>query len=233
MMEMRAFGVKRPIVVILNGIDVREYSEAESHFLPDQFIFVGRLVFYKNLDVVIRAFPGLLLKVPNATLIVVGDGPMRDEWCALTSRLGIESHVKFVGKVAHKEKVRLLSESAALLLPSLLEGFGIVILEAFACRRPAIVADVPPLSDLVSNGTDGFVVSPFDDQAWSRCLESLAQKPEAVRLMGRNGRTKLEQAYTIESVVDKLEEAYLCTKFALRRRTLDSKLFQTNVDLKA
>ena len=208
MLEMKAFGAQRPIVVIPNGINMREYPEGESYFLPHQFIFIGRLVFYKNLDVVIRALPRLLREVPDATLVVVGDGPMREQWCALSRRIGVEGSVKFVGRVPHGEKVRLLSESAALLLPSLVEGFGIVILESFACCRPAVVANVMPLSDLVSNGNDGFTLPPFEDETWAHCLAELAKNPEEATTMGRRGRTKLQASYTIESVVNMLQEMY-------------------------
>ena len=112
-------------------------------------------------------------------------------------------------EVSHKEKVCLLSESAALLLPSLVEGFGIVILEASACSRPAVVADVMPLPDLVSNGDDGLVLHPFDHDAWARSLTALALDPELIKAMGRRARTKLHTSYTIERVVNMLQDLYL------------------------
>jgi glycosyltransferase involved in cell wall biosynthesis len=199
----------KDVTVVPNGIDVSEYSIASEVKQDDfQIVFVGRLVFYKNLDTVIKAFKKVVLKIPKAKLVVIGDGPMRSQWTELVTSIGLNGHVTFAGNIPHNEKVRLLKQSSFLVFPSVVEGFGIVILEAFACNKPVLVSEVKPLTEIVENGVDGYVVPPFDAEAWADKIIDLLSAPNKVAEMGINGRKKLEQNYTIPIVVDKLEELY-------------------------
>jgi len=199
----------RDVVVVPNGIDISEYSGTDEVKRDDfQVIFIGRLVFYKNLDTVIRAFKKVVAKIDKAKLVIVGDGPMRSRWEALVTSIGLNEHVTFAGNIPHEEKVRLLKRSSFLVFPSVVEGFGIVVLEAFACNKPALVSEVKPLTEIVENGEDGYLVSPFDADAWAEKMIDLLSAPNKAAEMGVRGRKKLEQNYTIPKVVDKLEELY-------------------------
>lgn len=199
----------RNVTVVPNGINLIDFPNPSStEYDRFQAVFIGRLVFYKNLDVVIQAFKKVAEKIPQAKLIVIGDGPMKSGWVALVNRLGLRSKVVFAGRVNHKEKVNLLQRSSFLVHPSVIEGFGIVILEAFACRKSALVSAVKPLTDIIENGREGYVVPPFDVEAWADMMIYLFNNPLKTLKMGTKGREKLERSYTIPRVVDRLEEFY-------------------------
>ena len=202
----------KDVIVVPNGIDISEYSN-ENEVKTDDFqvVFIGRLVFYKNLDTVIKAFKKVASKIPKAKLVVIGDGPMRSDWTELVTTLGLREHVTFAGNISHDEKLRILNKSSFLVFPSVIEGFGIVILEAFACNKPVLVSEVKPLTEIVGNGQDGYFVAPFDVEAWADKIVDLLSAPKKVAEMGVRGRKKVEDNYTIAKVVDKLEELYLRT----------------------
>lgn len=200
------------VTVIPNGIDINEFSNVKPNLknndINSQCIFIGRLVNYKNVDTILRAFRLVVSSVPKAKLVVVGDGPMRSAWIELAKQLNLNSNVIFVGGVSHEQKVRLLKESLFLIQPSLVEGFGIVLLEAFACKKPVLVSAIRPLVDIVDNEIDGYAVPPFDIAAWSEKIIYFFNNPSKALEMGMHGCSKLENRYTIPKVVDQLEELY-------------------------
>lgn len=203
--DMIESGVTKKIHVIPNGIDLEKYQSDES--TKSQAIFVGRLVFYKNIETIIIAFEKIVKKIPTAKLLIVGDGPSRKFLESKANRLGMSDNIVFTGTVSEDEKIKLISQSNVLLNPSLVEGFGIVVLESFACKRPAIVSDCEPLSDLVEDSVDGFVVPAKDPAAWAEKIIELFDSKKA-QDFGKNGYEKVKSRYTISSVTRQLEELY-------------------------
>jgi glycosyltransferase involved in cell wall biosynthesis len=201
-------GVKE-VTVIPNGISLDDYTNIHNdNFDNLQCIYIGRLVFYKNVDTIIRAFKKVTDVFPKAKLVVVGDGPMKPKWVELVNILGLKENIHFVGRVSHEEKTRLISASSFLVHPSVVEGFGIVLLEAFACNKPALVSDVKPLTEIIDDEVDGYVIPPFSPDAWADKMILLFTDSQKAKLMGERGRKKLERFYTIPKVVDKMEAMY-------------------------
>jgi glycosyltransferase involved in cell wall biosynthesis len=204
--DLIACNVKSPIVVVPNAISSEDYNSLETKKFHDlQAIYIGRLIFYKNLEIVIKAFRDVLNKIPGARLVIVGDGPYRKHLQHAAEDL---SNVIFVGRVANEKKVELLKESSFLVLPSLVEGFGIVVLEAFACKKPALVSNVMPLPEIVEDSVNGFTISASDSNAWADKMLYLFNNPQQAQKMGANGYEKLMRKYTIELAVDKIEKIY-------------------------
>jgi glycosyltransferase involved in cell wall biosynthesis len=208
LLQMR---IKTRITVVPNSIDIGDYvTEGEVPVNYHQAIYVGRLVFYKNLEVIFRAFVNVLETVSDARLIIVGDGPMRKTWESMADDLGLKDHVRFFGRIPHKDKIRLLKESAFLILPSMVEGFGIVILEAFASERAVLVSSIEALRELVSDGTDGFLADPTDEEEWANKMTTLFTDFENTRHMGETGKAKLVADFSNERVVKAMENLYEC-----------------------
>ena len=202
-------GIKTRIAVVPNSIDIGDYvTEGEIPVNRHQAIYVGRLVFYKNLEVVFRAFVNLLECVSDARLVVVGDGPMRKTWETMVDDQGLKGHVYFCGRIPHKAKVRLLKESAFLILPSMVEGFGIIILEAFACEKPVLASSIEALQELVSDGIDGFLANPTDEEEWAKKMATLFTDFENTRQMGRAGIAKLVASFSNEALSEAMENLY-------------------------
>jgi glycosyltransferase involved in cell wall biosynthesis len=120
-------------------------------------LYLGRLKKYKSVQHLIAAFALLLRRVPEAQLIVVGEGDHRAALQAQVRRAGLESQVRFTGFIAAHEKVRLLRESWVAVCPSLKEGWGLTNIEANACGTAVVAADVPGLRDSVRHGKNGYL----------------------------------------------------------------------------
>jgi glycosyltransferase involved in cell wall biosynthesis len=210
--DLLELGTNSRIVVVPNGIDVNDYLlENEISSNPHQAIFVGRLVFYKNLEIVFRALTGVIQTVRDAKLVIVGDGPMRTAWKNMVADLGLSQHVHFLGRIPQVEKLRQLQQSAFLLLPSRVEGFGIVILEAFACNKPVLVSSIGALRELVSDGVDGFLADPNVKEDWARKMVMFFTDFNRTRQMGLIGRTKCFSNFSDERVAKDMEKLYELT----------------------
>jgi len=210
--DMLEFGVNRPIVVIPNGINESKWAEVNPTIATDTskptVLSIGRLVFYKNLEVVISAFVEVIKEVPAARLVVLGDGPMRETWTRYAHDLGLDNTVSFKGYVSEKEKARFLHDSALLVFPTTIEGFGFAILEAFACSKPVIASNIEPLTDLVRSSFNGFLANPRDPLDWSTKVTYLLKNISKATEFGQNGRKLVESNYSIGPNVDRLVRLY-------------------------
>ena len=204
--EKLLFGQKKNITVIPNGINLNDYR-ANRITYDDFILYVGRLIFYKNVDKLIKAFKILIESGYDTRLVIIGDGPLKRYLYALIKKLNLEKKVSLLGRVSHTDKVMYLSRATALALPSIYEGFGIVILEAWALKKPVIVADVGPLNEIVEHGRDEFMADPYNPEEWAKYIKLLLENKDLAQKW-ENGYEKLINHYTVEKTVDKLERFY-------------------------
>lgn len=204
--DLLKFGEKKPIHVIPNSVDVNVQTTYDID--QNSFVYVGRLVFYKNLEIVINSMNIVKKTNPKISLTIVGDGPHKINLKNYVKKLSLEDSINFAGHLSAKKKTEEIAKSNALLLPSLCEGFGLVILEAFAQFRPVIVSDLRPLSDIVKNGQNGYTANPHDENAWAEKLLMLANNPESSNKMGMEGHRNLKEMYSQESMINKVVEMY-------------------------
>lgn len=205
--DLVKFGTKKPIFIIPNAIKITELQKNVNE-KQNQFVYIGRLVFYKNLEVVLKAINLAKQTYPKVTLIIVGDGPHRENLEKLVKDLDLQNNVKFVGFVSNEEKYVHLASSRALVFPSLCEGFGLVVLEAFSQKKPVLVSDVKPLSDIVSNKQDGYILSPNDEKEWADAIISLIKNQEVAKSMGLSGYETLKQNYGLDKMYEKIISMY-------------------------
>ena len=132
---------------------------------------MGRLLGHKHVDDLLLSFARVLKRVPNAKLIVIGDGDEKGRLVSLTQELGIGSSVKFTGSVEDKEKIRLMKSSELLVLPSTDEGWGIVITEAIACGLNTISYDIPALREQARFFHSVVLVPPRNVDALAQAIE--------------------------------------------------------------
>ena len=119
--------------------------------------YLGRLKKYKSVEHLIQAYPKIREQVPDAQLIIVGDGDYLPELKKKTKELGLENDIKFYGFVSNEEKVRLLQECWVVVNTSSKEGWGLTVIESNACGTPVVAADSPGLRDAVRNNETGFL----------------------------------------------------------------------------
>jgi glycogen(starch) synthase len=214
--------------VCYNGVDPKKYS-------PDQvsperideikqlyglskddkmILFVGRLVWIKGMDKLIRAMPQVLQKIPNAKLVIVGLGDMREYLEGLVRNLHLEDVVKFRFEfIPEEERIAHYASCDVAAFPSLYEPFGIVTLEAMSMEKPVVVgaAGTSGMREIVSiSGSDqcGFHINPNDptDIAWG--IVSAIEDPEKRLQFGRNGRKRVLDLFSWDAAAISTLERY-------------------------
>ena len=165
------------ISVLRNGIDLDVFhpvarDDARSSFNVSSnstCIFVGNLVPLKRVDLIIEA----VASVDGGTLLIAGDGPEKENLQALAARLGVTDRVRFLGRLAAGEVVRLCSAADALLLASESEGWPNVLLEAMACGTPVVAVDVGGVREIIKAPEAGIVVAERSASALATGLKRL------------------------------------------------------------
>ena len=198
----------RVLVLPENAVDTTQWLQAESAIPdPTRFVFIGRLVDWKALDIVLEA----LLAVPDATLDIIGDGPMLPAWRKLAKRFHLTERVRFLGWKTQPECAQILAASCALVLPSLYECGGAVVLEAMAMSRPVIATAWGGPSDYV-DATCGFLVEPSGRAAmiagFATAMQRLMQSPGLCRSMGASGRQRLQNEFDWNRKMDQIVAIY-------------------------
>ncbi len=119
--------------------------------------YMGRLKKYKSVDHLLQAFARMLKSIPDARLVVIGEGDDRPNLEKAAAELGIAGSVQFTGFVDEERKLALLQEAWYLVNTSSVEGWGLTVIEANACGTPVIASDVPGLRDAVKDGETGML----------------------------------------------------------------------------
>jgi len=204
--DIQKIGGTKPTWIIPNCIQNENKIKVDSK--TNQFIYLGRLVFYKNVEIILRAFKIVLIEFPDAKLIIAGDGPHKSSLQDLVQKLNISDKITFTGFVTPIQKTKLLAESNALLFPSLIEGFGLVILESFQQDTPVLVSDTPPMSDIIENNQTGLLIDPHNEKKWADAIIDLIKNPQESERMGKNGNQLLKTKYTEELFYENLIKMY-------------------------
>lgn len=152
----------------------------------------------KGLDVLLSAFARVADRHPDVRLVLLGDGPLRDQLEAQASRLELGERVRFLGTRGRAETIELLQGCAVLVLASRAEPFGLAVLEALACGRPVVATRVGGIREIVRDGVDGLLVEPDDPAALAAAIDTFLDDPEAGRRCGRAGPLRAQE-FTAEA----------------------------------
>ena len=208
----------RVITLVENGVDpdtwiARDLADRDAAGTdgPTRFAFVGRLVDWKAVDLLLEAFARVDGEVP-ATLDIYGDGPMRSSLEAQATGLGIGGRVRFAGWVEQGECARRLRSADVLVLPSLYECGGAVVLEAMASRLPVIATDWGGPADYLDPSC-GVLVPPTGREefvaGFAAAMVRLARDPAARRQLGAAGLEKVRSGLLNWDVkIDRILEIY-------------------------
>jgi glycosyltransferase involved in cell wall biosynthesis len=159
----------------------------------------------KGIEYLLKSVPRVLALFPRAVFVIVGDGPLRAKLESLARELGIWRSVVFAG---YREDVaRMLSVFDITVLPSLSEGFSLVLVEAMALGRPVIASAVGGIREILKNGQTGVLVPPGESEAIADAIVNLLRHEERRRGLGE--RALLEsRKYGLDSHVRELERVY-------------------------
>jgi len=203
-------------VVIPFGIDTARLQRTpELDVMVDQIasrypgprvLFVGRLVPYKGLDVLLKAAG----RVPT-TFLIAGDGPLAEPLKARAAAAGLSSRVQFLGHLTDKEIVAHFHACDVFVLPSVTraETFGVVQLEAMACGKPVVSTNLPTGVPWVNRHLKtGLVVPPGDPDALAAALTALVSDPAWSRRMGERAQLRVLEEFTVPTMVQRSAALY-------------------------
>ena len=171
-------------------------------------LFVGRLRYYKGVDVLLRAVTHL----PRTWVWIVGRGPMEAAWRQLVQSLGLQQQVKFLGDVDEKTLPALYAAADVFVLPAVsrAEAWGLVLVEAMAAGIPVISTELGTgTSEVNVDGETGYVVPPGDVPALVRALQTILSDPLRREQMGQRARKRAFQYFDITRVAQQVDQLYM------------------------
>jgi len=195
--------------IVPNGVDVGAFAGAEPRAgLPPgrRILWVNRLDAQKGFPIALAAFSKVLAEVPDAVLVVVGEGKDRETLGLLTE--SERARVDMRGAVPNEQVPSYLAACEVFVSPAVgQESFGIALVEAMAAGVPVVAADIPGYREVVSDGVEGLLVPPRDPEALAAGLVRVLSEPGLAAGLGEAGR---ERAHTFDwpIVVERLEQLY-------------------------
>jgi glycosyltransferase involved in cell wall biosynthesis len=210
--SLRADGIE-PAAVIDCGVPVT--APRPPLAWPPTAAFAGRLVREKGVDVLLRAFARAMERIPEARLVLLGDGPEGVALRGLAGELGISGAVSWTGHVSRLEMERRLGRAWVQAIPSRwAEPFGLVATEAMMRGTAVVASGAGGLADIVRPGRTGLLVPAGDPEALAEALVALLADRDRAEAMGRAGREVALAEYSTGRFTDRFERLYgsLCRK---------------------
>lgn len=203
--------------VIYNGIDVEHFSpyntkrkslRKELNIPADAFVFsfIGRITIQKNPLGLIKAFKKIAEANPQALLLMVGDGELKEAAVQLVSELNLEKSVVFEG--FRTDVADILFSSDVYCLPSLWEGFPIGLLEAMAMGKPVIATRVDGSSEIILHKENGLLVEPQQDEMLSGAMLELMHNEPLRNTLGKAARQTITDNFDVCKMTRQIENIY-------------------------
>jgi len=189
-------------------IDLSHYdSSPRKYSMGGLVLFVGGNMQRKGLETLIQAAVKIVKSRPDTKFCVVGADPNLPRMQALCARLNLMDHFEFVGWMPNEELQQMYRRASVFVMPSLVEAFGVVFLEAMACGTPVIGTQVGGIPELIKHGENGLLVNPDrPDELAASLLRVLEDKNLSERL-GENGRVTVRQ-FGIEQMLSCTRHIY-------------------------
>jgi glycosyltransferase involved in cell wall biosynthesis len=205
-----------PVSLIYNGVDLQRYNHQqpcctlhEEYLIPEEAPIVGvvaRLEAEKGHRTLIDAWPDVLAAVPNAWLLVIGEGSERDALEAEAATLGVSERVVFTGR---REDVPAVTAALDVsVLPSYREAQGLSVLEAMALSRPVVASKVGGIPEMIEDGVTGLLVPPNDCEALAAAIVRLLTDHPFADMIARRGHDLVHERFCIELMVNSIETIY-------------------------
>ena len=199
-----------------NGVDLNLFSPAPwppfpSLTQPLRIVFIGRLVPFKGVPLLLEAIANLKDKFP-LLLTIIGEGPLKEKWQAQTQQLHLNEIVTWYGIASRTQVVAQIQSAHVLCLPSVRESGGAVLLEAMACARPVIAIAFGGPAEIVDD-TVGCAIPPHGGTpavivALTESLSDIFKHPQMWQERGEMGRYRAEQLYSWENKIDQALALY-------------------------
>lgn len=210
------FGVDVEVDVVPNGVNVKPFQNPSQVLDRNKFgfdtndiilIYVGRLGPEKNLPFLLRSFSGAVKAYENLALLIVGDGPERENLEDRVKHMGIDNSVHFTGLVPYEYLPNYFALADAFMTASVTEVHPLSIIEAMASGLPVLGIESPGVSDTVEDGVTGLLAQDVDLAAFTAKMVRMVTDNELRQEMGKNS-AEVANSYAIENTTEMMVERY-------------------------
>ena len=200
--------------VLLGGSDWMPAS-APAVTRDSSVLFVGRLVRRKGVDDLLHAFAEVRSRIADAKLVIVGDGPERENLERMVAELGLSGAVRFTGMLRGERLHEEYENCDVFVLPSKAvqedaasEGLGLTLIEAAMHGKPLVGTTHGGIPEVIQDGVNGLLVPPNDSHLLAEALTRLVKDKELARKMGENSLKSAQSLYTWKAATNRLLQSY-------------------------
>ncbi len=209
------------IVKIYNGIEIEEYNpdlkEVRNKKLEVKRVLglkndvlvigaIGRLVWQKGFEYLIRAAPEVLDKFPKARFLIVGEGPLKNKLILISEKLNVADRITFAG--FRSDIKEILASIDVLAMPSLLEGLPMVLLEAMAMAKTIVATRIDGITEVLENDKTGLLVTAKNSHALAEAIVGILNDKAKANFFGQNAREVAKERFSVKKMVEEIELAY-------------------------
>ncbi len=200
-------GIKPELVeVIPDGVNTNKFFPLDG-IRQNYLLYIGSFIRRKGVEYLIKAMPFIIQKYPTIKLVLVGDGPLKAEYQGIIKELNIHESICFAGLKSQDEVSALLQKAAVLVLPSVEEGLGVVLLEALSSGLPCVASDAGGIRDVITPDV-GILVAPGDAHAIGEAVNDLLGDPEKRMSMSLAARKRAVEHYEWRLIAHRLLDIY-------------------------
>ena len=208
--NLESFGFMSNIIITIhNGVELEKYRNLKvEKFEEPTICTISRLVTYKRVGDLIKAIAIIKKDIPNIKLKIIGTGPEEANLKKLVSKLDLEENVEFLGFVEnHNEVIGILKASQVFVLPSTVEGFGMVVIEAMTAGTPYVASDILPIREVTKGGIGGLLYEPENCEDLALKIKMLLNN-NILRAKLLKDDSKLVERYDWRVISQEVERVY-------------------------
>jgi glycogen(starch) synthase len=194
--------------VIHNALERPPFDPQPISFDPPRILCLGRLVADKGFDLALTALATVLDRFPNARLVIAGEGSERERLWQQMIHLNLAKSVEFIGNVPPENVARLIDAATLVVVPSRLEGFGLVALEAALMARPVVATRTGGLVEVVVHRQTGLLIEGDNSAALAQAIVLLLEHPPLATQMGHAARDRAQKEFNWRRHVDAYDALY-------------------------
>lgn len=205
--EVRSIGVSpERIEIVPNGVDLTRFPAGGPNREPI-ILYVASLIERKGPEFLLQAFRGVKQRFPEARLIMIGDGPQRQELEKMATALEISDRVEFLGWQTQLKVSEWMRRAKIFTLPSVEEGLGVVLLEALASGTVCVGSNVGGIPDVITPEV-GMLVPPKDPESLQIALERILESDGMWQELSTHARRRAEEVYDWDRIASRIRSIY-------------------------
>jgi len=232
--QLQSHGLKKPFEILSNSVDTdlfcpavdkktKELLKKSYDITSKSLVYMGRLSYEKSVDTVIRATAEVVKRIPTIKLMIIGDGPERENLKKLAQKLKVKDNVLFVGFKQNQELVEALQANDIFLTASKTENMPLSVIEAMAVGLPVVAADALGMPEIAEDGINGYLFAPDDYKQMSDKILSILEDGKLLKEFSTASR-EASLLHSEDCLTKKLESIYKKLIMKSTKKTFLSKI---------